>query len=116
MIQRIYSGVRDQGRAIVTVDGHRLAPRFDLRNHSPDGFEWGYQGSGPAQLALAILVDHLLVAGIPPNAPPWLGPVDLALRMYQQFKSEVVAELRGDTWTMNTTHVATWLVRTEINP
>jgi len=29
------------------------APRSDLRNHSPNGFEWGYSGSGPAQLALA---------------------------------------------------------------
>ncbi len=26
-------------------------------NHSPDGFEFGYHGSGPAQLALAILLD-----------------------------------------------------------
>lgn len=24
------------------------------RNHSPDGFAWGYGGSGPAQLALAL--------------------------------------------------------------
>ncbi|GAI22752.1 unnamed protein product, partial [marine sediment metagenome] len=26
-------------------------------DHSPDGFNWGYAGSGPAQLALAILLD-----------------------------------------------------------
>ena len=25
-------------------------------NHSPDGFNWGYGGSGPAQLALAIML------------------------------------------------------------
>src|SRR4051812_39332411 len=31
---------------------------FKIRNHSPDGFEWGYAGSGPAQLALAILLDY----------------------------------------------------------
>ncbi len=35
-----------------------LGPRLDLANHSPDGFSWGYGGSGPAQLALAILADH----------------------------------------------------------
>jgi hypothetical protein len=29
-----------------------------IRNHSPDGFSWGYSGSGPSQLALAILL-HL---------------------------------------------------------
>jgi Family of unknown function (DUF6166) len=33
-----------------------LPPRNDLRNHSPDGFSWGYSGSGPAQLSLAMLM------------------------------------------------------------
>lgn len=27
-----------------------------VRNHSPDGFTWGYVGSGPAQFALALLM------------------------------------------------------------
>lgn len=36
-----------------------LPPRNDLRNHSPDGFSWGYLGSGPAQLSLAILIKVL---------------------------------------------------------
>ncbi|HEX9236795.1 MAG TPA: DUF6166 domain-containing protein, partial [Actinomycetota bacterium] len=36
-----------------------LAPRNDLHNHSPDGFMWGYRGSGPAQLALALAADVL---------------------------------------------------------
>ena len=31
-----------------------LAPRHDLANHSPTGLEWGYNGSGPLQLALAL--------------------------------------------------------------
>lgn len=26
-------------------------------NHSPDGYAWGYNGSGPAQLALAVLLE-----------------------------------------------------------
>jgi hypothetical protein len=32
-----------------------------VRNHSPDGFSWGYAGSGPSQLALAVL----LAKGVP---------------------------------------------------
>lgn len=28
--------------------------------HSPDGFQWGYGGSGPADLALNMLYDYLL--------------------------------------------------------
>lgn len=27
--------------------------------HSPDGFQWGYAGSGPSDLALSILVHYL---------------------------------------------------------
>jgi len=42
----------------VYVDGVRLIPDGSLRirNHSPDGFAWGYAGSGPAQFALALLM------------------------------------------------------------
>jgi hypothetical protein len=45
---------------IVVADGQRLpaGPSQRLSNHSPDGFNWGYGGSGPAQLALALLLDH----------------------------------------------------------
>lgn len=49
-----YEGKRAYGQTFVTVNGRALDPRFDLRFHSPDGFEWGYGGSGPAQLALAL--------------------------------------------------------------
>jgi hypothetical protein len=31
------------------------APSQKIHNHSPDGFNWGYVGSGPSQLALAIM-------------------------------------------------------------
>jgi hypothetical protein len=39
----------------------RLSPRTDLVKHTPRGvFECGFKGSGPSQLALAILADHLV--------------------------------------------------------
>lgn len=38
----------------VTFGGQPINPSFDLCNHSPTGFSWGYGGSGPAQLALAL--------------------------------------------------------------
>ena len=43
---------------LVTVDGDPLDWRASLavRSHSPTGPAWGYGGSGPAQLALAILL------------------------------------------------------------
>lgn len=78
--ERIYQGRREMGNAIVTVDGRILPERHDLRNHSPTGFEWGYGGGGPAQLALALLADYL-------------GDDQQALALYQEFKFRVVAAL-----------------------
>lgn len=85
----IYQGRRGiNGRIEVTVDGEPLPPRLDLRNHSPLGFEWGYAGSGPAQLSLAILAREV-------------GD-ELAMSHYMEFKRRRVEhfgflywELRG---------------------
>ena len=43
----------------IYLDGKYLdpAPSQKAWNHSPDGFNWGYGGSGPAQLALAIMLE-----------------------------------------------------------
>lgn len=56
---RRYEGTISKGAISVKVDGRALPLRLGVRNHSPTGFSWGYNGSGPAQLALAILCDHL---------------------------------------------------------
>ena len=77
---RCYEGRRTWRGATVTVNGRPLDPRLDLSNHSPDHFEWGYGGSGPAQLALAILADHL-------------ADDEEALLFYQRFKWAVIADL-----------------------
>ena len=82
-----YEGKRSAGKVFVTVNGRALDPRFDLRTHSPTGFEWGYGGSGPAQLALAILAD-------------WLGNDDEAVILHQDFKRSVIASLPYRGWTL----------------
>lgn len=66
----------------VHLDGQHLDPKPSqkLFNHSPDGFMWGYGGSGPAQLALAILMK------VTRNN-------ELALSLYQKFKWEHIATL-----------------------
>lgn len=80
-----YEGSRLHGDLSVTVDGEPLNPRLDLCNHSPSGFEWGYGGSGPAQLALALLADAL-------------GNDAAATHWYQDFKHTVVANLHQTGW------------------
>ena len=43
----------------IKVNGHYISLKKSLRvhDHSPEGFHWGYGGSGPAQTAIAILQD-----------------------------------------------------------
>jgi hypothetical protein len=70
-------------------------PSQKLVNHSPDGFCWGYHGSGPAQLALALLLDVT-------------GSGATALTYYQAFKREVVAGF-GRSWELTQAEVEAWL-------
>lgn len=81
----------------IGVKDLKIVPRYDLRNHSPTGFEWGYGGSGPAQLALAILSDVLK-----PHD-------DLTQRLYQDFKSDVIAGLPKEGWTLTEAEVLRWV-------
>lgn len=87
-----YEGSRTKAGAIVTVDGELLDLRLDLHNHSPTGFDWGYCGSGPAQLALAMLANHL-------------GDDTQALNLYQRFKWSVITELPQKRWTLTTEQI-----------
>jgi len=74
--------------AMVCRPSRRSLPlRLDVMSHSPTGFAWGYGGSGPAQLALALLLDGR-------------DDEDLALRHYQEFKRRIVAGW-GDTWSIS---------------
>lgn len=94
-----YEGTRRNGLADVRVNGVPLNPRLDLYNHSPSGFEWGYGGSGPAQLALAILADCI--------------GEEVALQHYQEFKRTVVAALPHRRWTLTEEEVREALLPTQ---
>ena len=61
------------------MNGKRLDPRLDLWEISSAGFNWGYRGSGPGQLALAILAD---AAGD-----------QVAMEEWDRFRQEVIKQL-----------------------
>ena len=88
---KIYEGGRSLAGAVVTVDGKPLPPRFDLKRLSPAGFEWTYEGAGPAQLALALLADHL-------------GDDATAVALHDRFMREVIAEL-DNAWTLTSADI-----------
>lgn len=103
-----YRGIEgDHDTLIIRVElkgGHEdvapLNPRTDIRNHSPSGMSWGYMGSGPSQLALAILADHM--------------KDDVkAEKYYMQFKAEVISKITDDAFVLSNEKVQTWINRHE---
>ncbi len=99
--ERIYSGGRDgwnmvYGTPWVVVWAGYAKPLRHHVLHSPTGFEWGYGGSGPADLALAILADAT-------------EDLELAQELHQRFKWDVVAKLPRDRWTLFRSKVLAWV-------
>lgn len=74
---------------IVVLAGKQLSPvpSQQIRNHSPDGFNWSYGGSGPAQLALAILLKFM--------------HKDDAQRYYQSFKFQFIGKLPAGNFSVH---------------
>lgn len=75
--------------------GLPLGPSLKLYDHSPDGFRWGYGGSAPAQLALALLLDATTIP-------------ETALAYYQQFKDDKVA-VWGNEWEISRSEILQWI-------
>ena len=106
-MDKTYKGYNQDGHAasthLVTVSQVGV-PGFSYHEellehhvrHSPDGFSWGYAGSGPAELARSLLWDYL---GAEPQ--PFV---------YQAFKSSFVAQWPQDgNWEMTSTKIQEWL-------
>ena len=94
---KIYKGKRTGegvGRqSIVVHDNGDEYPLKHMERHSPDGFNWGYGGSGPADTALSILTDCL--------------GMEQANQLYQLFKWEIVAAW-GEEWSITDGEVKGW--------
>jgi hypothetical protein len=80
---KIYEGERAMDGVKVTVNGTPLASRNDIRSFTHTGFEWGFVGPGPQQLALALLADHL-------------GDDERALALCRSFMERLTSQLDND--------------------
>jgi hypothetical protein len=79
------------------VDRTPLDPCLNMVDHSPDGFAWGYGGSGPAQLAFALLY-HVT------------KDKETAQRFYQRFKADVIGAMpMEDNWKLSYNDIVGWL-------
>lgn len=93
-----YSGTFDDTNWYQTfINGKTFnpAPSLKVRSHSPDGFAWGYGGSGPSQLALAILLKET--------------DRETAEKLYMRFKAEVVAAFPKEKWEYTSEQVNAWI-------
>ncbi|MHC4175866.1 MAG: DUF6166 domain-containing protein [Planctomycetota bacterium] len=94
MADKTYRGHRSSEGCVVRVNDQPLDPRHDL-NHSRLGFEWGYAGSEPAQLALAILADCV-------------GD-ERAGECHQAFQRQVISRLNRTCWELSDKQVDEWV-------
>jgi len=81
-----YRGDRTLDGVEAWADDQRLDPRTDIKTLSKNGFEWGYEGPEPDQLALALLAHHL-------------GDPAKALAHHDAFMRQIVANF-GNEWEM----------------
>lgn len=121
---------------VVTETATKGLQREPLKHrmiHSPDGFEWGYEGSGPADLAVSILADWLgedptekeLLQGrceisneafeTAKNQDEIDALIDKAslwcVRYYQKFKWDIVAKMQEDAWKLEGGTIAAWVLK-----
>lgn len=89
--QPVYKKLLPDGETTLLSPG----PSQKLYDHLPDGFQFGYGGSGPAQLALALLLDATTLPHI-------------ALAYYQIFKWKYVAGW-GDEWSILRSDILSWI-------
>lgn len=98
---KIYSGIRLRTGVEVTVleqfEDKKYIPIERLKHriyHSPTGFEWGYLGSVPSDLARSILWDHL---GEEPTRV-----------LYMDFKEKFVSGWK-DEWEITSEEIQNWI-------
>lgn len=76
-----------------------INPKLEFR-HSPDGFQWSYSGSGPTELARAILVRFY------PDDDRVRHP-----RCYRAFRDAFLSGLKADEFEMPEGNVRAWYDR-----
>lgn len=89
------TGDRDDVVLWRSLDGEAHASVPHAARHSPTGIEWGYGGSGPADLARSVLL-----AFVDPRT---------AEALYQRFKREVVARVPDEGGVLRAADVRAWV-------
>ena len=105
---KTYELRRDGDGPKVTVE--QFGRRRPLRHvvfHSPTGFEWGYGGSGPADLALSILTDFF---GEHPGKRQLLSGRTRGWRLHQAFKWDIIGQVPPAGINLTQARISTWVL------
>jgi len=77
-------------------DGNIIDTKIELKNHSPLGLSWGYNGSGPTQAALAVLCD-------------FTKDDEFSLKYYMDFKNDVICQLPRKDCVLKYSEIQHWV-------
>ena len=115
---KIYRGQRPADDEIgdcrvVVIEAGRARPLPHVKRHSPDGFEWGYGGSGPADLALSLLADYF--GERPRKFDGNAYEQYRCLALYQSFKARFIAAAPREGFAITSDQIAEWLSAEERN-
>ena len=99
-------------KVYVTVDGHPLpyfntnGPFFPPEGPSGKWCEWGYSGTGPRELATAILADYFGEK----SPRGWASKEEYqAVRYYYDFKDDFVQWFPEQSWEITSEEIEAWL-------
>jgi hypothetical protein len=105
------------------IDGKTRTALRHIVVHSPTGFNWSYQGSGPSDLALSLLVDALgeTLQGTQQDrsvvhyARTRWQEESRAWHLHHDFKRAYVAHW-GDRWRITQTEILSWVEQVDVKP
>lgn len=96
----VFKGIRTKNGAFVTYNDAPLDLRLDLKNYSPMGFEWGYNGSGARQLALAMLSKLINDKSV--------------LENYEEFSKKFIETIQENEWNLDDVLIIEWIKKNNI--
>jgi hypothetical protein len=81
-----------------------------IKHHSPDGIEWGYGGSGPADLALNLLHEYLGTVDEPRETELWDGSKVSVMTdmLHQRFKETFLSRMPVDGGRIKVADIDYW--------
>jgi hypothetical protein len=105
---KTYIGKRlESGDCVIAVQFQGLEwPLHHVKLHSPEGFEWGYAGSGPADTALSILADYFDER---PGRKRLENGQCKCWRLHQKFKEKFKATALRQGFVIQESDIKQWL-------